>query len=218
MNEKIKCNFCGEEFAKNVIKRHEDSCKKNPKNIKNKEVEKILTTAQKLSQKAKGTKGRVRVPKDTEIIIMKNVLGGWTYEDSVTKKIFRMAHGSVTTIMTMGELLGMHSRHPKMLNEFMIVPIDTFDDNYTAEDVIENLNLTKLYASDIRPDEIEECILNMPVYEFNEVINKISKSMKARIIEKAIDLFRKGEFTDATKKNIIIQMADNNEMIFNIQE
>lgn len=228
MAEKIKCKYCDKEYAKNVIKRHEQSCSENPKNTtkiddKKSEVKKEgntvseekLTTAQKIASEAKkNSKGRVRIPKDTEIIIMKNVLGGWTYENKSNRKLFRIANGATTTIMTMAELMEMHSRYPKMLNTFMVVPVDTFDDEYTVEDVIQNLGIERAYKEAVNPLEIEEAILDMPYDKFADITDKLSKGMKARIIEKSIELFRNGEFNDPTKKSFIIKLADNNDMIF----
>jgi len=232
MSEKVKCKYCGEEFSSTGIKRHENTCAKKHSfedSVENNKVEEVkeevkegmtekLTKAKELSNLAKKkASGRIRVPKDTEIIVMKNVLGGFTYEDKHTNKLFRIASGAVTTIMTMAELMAMHSRYPKILNDYIVVPIDTFDEDYPIEAVIENLNLTKAYSGAVNPMDIEGCLLDMPVDKFNQVVDSLSKGLKARIIEKSIELFRAGEFTDPTKKSIIIKMADNNDMIFDVE-
>lgn len=181
-----------------------------------KEVEvKKETVAQKRSEKIKNSSRRLkRVDKDIEVIVMKNVYGGWSYEDVATKALYRIDSQSSTDVIPMGDLLKMNSRNSSILGKFQIVPIDVYSDEFTIEDVIDNLSLTKKYKEAVNPLEIEDFILsNDNVSTFSETMDKLTNAMKMRVIERSIVLFQDGEFTDATKKGILMKIAKN-DMIF----
>lgn len=178
------------------------------------EVKEKNSKNKRITEARKKVKNLKRVDRDVEVIVMKNVYGGWSYMDKATGSMYRIDSEATTEVIPMGVLMKMNSSHSKILGRFQIVPIDVYSDEFTVEDVIENLNLTKKYKEEVNPSEIEDFILsNENISTFSESIGKLSRAMKTRVVERAIALFKEGEFNDPTKKGILMKIADNN-MIF----
>src|SRR5699024_2672841 len=116
--------------------------------------------------------------------------------------------------ITVGDLRVIMNSSRSTLEGFDMLITDVISDEYTVQDVIGFLGITKQYdeyysVSDKELDEgasaedLKYFIIDTPYDTCKYNIDKINKRLKSKIAEVAVKLFKDGEFGDFNKMQLI---------------
>lgn len=172
-----------------------------------------------ISKPSQEKKVRRFIPDDARIRIEQNIGGNFIIADTRGNGYFIELTGyRDSTTMSFKDLKNFHGRNHTFLNSGKLIITDIISDaDICVEDAITDLNLAKIYNNDkmIRPDEIEDYLLtDIPVEEFSSKLKNSTDTMET-IVEVAVILFKRGQFTDNTKMNEIRQLLRNSALFTN---
>ncbi|MCP3925545.1 MAG: hypothetical protein GY714_23495 [Desulfobacterales bacterium] len=183
------------------------------KNVKEEKINKV----EQVNKTVKPVNKRKKIDKDLDILIMNNVGGDWVYQEKgIGGGYWNIAQFGDTEIMTVQQLQRMKASEPAHLMKLWVVLVDVYsdDEDITIDDVIKFLGLDKLYNQEIKPNQIDDIILNTTdFYQFNNMLDKISSDMLRRVIDRAVMLYKEGRFNDPTKMEVFKKKMGN-ELIF----
>lgn len=159
-------------------------------------------------------KNRKKIPNDLTIELTSNLNGSMSFVDKKSKTNAYISFRGIddTDSCNYLELKTMLKQSPKLLEKAYIVITDvsSFDDgNYKVDDLIYNLNLDDLYDGSINPREIGKFLISTKYDVFVDKISKCNVQLMEVIIERAVYMYKKGQFNDATKMNYLQSMFPN---------
>jgi len=135
-----------------------------------------------------------------------------TYDCPKTMQHYEMVYGDVE-YMTYKELKAMKSLHIGMLEDYILIPIDVNSDEYTLEDILKILKIEKLYSEEMLIDGNIDFMLKEVKYDtFEALIKESNKAYKSLILDRAIELAKKNEFTDYAKMTYLETLTNNQDM------
>lgn len=145
------------------------------------------------------------IPDDARIRIELNIDGKFIIADTRGNNYFVELNGyKDTTTISFKDLKNFHGKNHSFLNKGKIIVTDVISDSEVdIQDAIEDLNLQRLYNNEeiIRPFEIEDYLSSdISIEEFSTKAEK-SREYLETIIEVAVILFKRGQFTDNSKMN-----------------
>ena len=132
---------------------------------------------------AKNIQSFAKIPLDTIVPVVCNVVGGAIYESQKIKgyTVYWDAFGSVE-YMELSELVSMRNTSRRFFEDNWIVLGDT--DEYTAIQLYEFLKVSKLYENVFTPENIDS-IFDLDANSIIKTISTLSKGMKATIATRA---------------------------------
>jgi hypothetical protein len=111
------------------------------------------------------------------------------------------------------ELKTMKSLHPSILEDYLLIPIDVNSDTYTIEDILKILKIDKLYGEEMLIDGNIDYILNdLKLSTFKALLKETDRKYVQLVIDRAIELAKKGEFTDYSKMTHLEEIANTPDM------
>lgn len=176
------------------------------------EVEKAEDKAEVKKPETTKRKKRVVVDRDTEVIFMNNTNGGLFYRCPKTHSVYDMQEYGDEDYITVEQLLIMNNTSRKMLKELWVLLIDTADDDVEIEDVITYLGLDSLYNDEVAPEDIEDFILKSKDDKFEKSLNKMGKTLQAKVVEHSILLFREGKLNSFSKMSVLKDFVDDEDL------
>jgi len=81
-----------------------------------------------------------------------------------------------------------------------------------VEDLIYNLNLEVLYNGSVNPREIGKFLVETKYNTFIDRISRCNSELIEVIIERAVYMYKQGQFNDATKMNYLQTLSPNIKM------
>ena len=135
----------------------------------------------------------------TSRIILKSQIGGGS--------IYILANNGDIEDVPFNELHDIFKRHRKLFEEFKIIIEDVYcpDNNeMTIEDVKMVLGLKERGVEEV-PDEyyLDEVLLDFTLDEYEEEVNSLPKSVINRLLDRAIILYKQGEFSNFNKMSLL---------------
>ena len=102
-------------------------------------------------------------------------------------------------------LMTMKNRHKGFFSKYVIGIVDVYDDEITIEDVVNYLGIGELYKDieNLDANYIEDLILDTDSLEFADIIGKLNIGLVQRIAERALVLFKTGQFDSRYKCDAI---------------
>ena len=181
------------------------------------EIEEKITPVKKSIKPSERIRKRIFVPDNTLVRLEQNIDGKFIIKDDRGSNYFVELTGyGDTTTMSFKDLKNFHGRNHTFLNKGKLKILDVVSENGEVdfEDVIEDLNLQKIYSDDkkINPIDIEYYLLEEE--SLNEFSSKIrsSKEILEVIIEIANILYTKGEFNNNSKMDVLRQVSGNYDL------
>lgn len=166
---------------------------------------KELTELEKRRLERKKQMELVKNIEDTLPILMYCNAGNTTviYDCQKTMQHYEMRYGDVE-YMTYLELKTMKSLHPTMLENYLLIPIDVNSDEFTLEDILKLLKIDGLYGEEMLIDGNIDYILNeLKPNTFESLLKDTNRPYVQLVIDRAIELAKKGEFNDYSKMTIL---------------
>ena len=168
--------------------------------------EKLKSAESDTKSVAKNIQSSAKIPLDTVVPVICNVVGGAVYESQRFKgyPIHWDSYGSVEYI-ELSELVSMRNTSRRFFEDNWIVLGDTED--YTAEQLYDFLKVSNLYKNIYTPENINDIFKLEP----NDIIKKVSnlsKGMKSTIATKAKEMIDAKEL-DSNKKIEALETALN---------
>jgi DNA primase large subunit len=194
--------------------------KKTDLNIDNlvaKAVAEALAKQEKTNIKAKTKNIKYKfIPEQTSVRVQTNVGGKFIINDSRGQSFFYELNGygdSVT--IPFKELKNYYGKNYTLFTSGKLAIIDVVSDaDIELEDVINDLNLTKIYFNDNKVSPINIETLFYDEIEINEFENKIRNSdeVAETIVEVGYILYKNGTFNDNSKMNFLRQQFRNPDL------
>jgi len=166
---------------------------------------KELTELEKRRLERKKQMELVKNIEDTLPILMYCNAGNTTviYDCPKTMQHYEMRYGDVE-YMTYLELKTMKSLHPTMLENYLLIPIDINSEEFTLEDVLKLLKINGLYGEEMLIDGNIDYILNeLKPNTFESLLKDTNRPYVQLVIDRAIELAKKGEFNDYSKMTVL---------------
>ena len=171
---------------------------------------KELTELEKRRLERKKQMELVKNIEDTLPILMYCNAGNTTvvYDCPKTMQHYEMRYGDVE-YMTYLELKTMKSLHPTMLENYLLIPIDVNSDEFTLEDILKLLKIDGLYGEEMLIDGNIDYILNeLKSNTFESLLKDTNRAYVQLVIDRAIELAKKGEFNDYSKMTILENISN----------
>lgn len=135
----------------------------------------------------------------TSRIILKSQINGGS--------IYILANNGDVEDVPFNELHDIFKRHRKLFEEFKIIIEDVYcpdNDEMTIEDVKMVLGLKERGVEEV-PDEyyLDEVLLDFTLDEYEEEVNSLPKSVINRLLDRAIILYKQGEFSNFNKMSLL---------------
>lgn len=165
----------------------------------------VSTLQKQVDTKLNNIRRRRFIPDDARIRIELNIDGKFIIADTRGNNYFVELNGyRDTTTIPFKDLKNFHGKNHSFLNTGKIIVTDVISDSEVdIQDAIEDLNLQRLYNNEeiIRPFEIEDYLLDgVDIHDFSTKVEK-SREYLETIIEVAVILFKRGQFSDNSKMN-----------------
>ena len=211
-------NETKKEDVKNVNKLEELTAKKEAEIIEKQESEKKAEMSELEKRKLERKKQREALKKineDTVIFMYCNIGGAeLIYVDEVSGIPRNMVYGD-SDWFTFKELKNMKSRHKRILEDYALIPIDVDSNDFELEDVLKLLGIDNLYKDEAKlfEDNLDYILNNLKFDTFSLILKEENKKYVKRIIDRAKDLFLKGEFNDYQKIQYIEDLCDDKEHV-----
>jgi hypothetical protein len=189
--------------------------KDSVKTVEDKVVsENIGETVEKVVEK----KVKKPITKDTEVVIMNNTQGIFTYNCPRTHDTFGMETYGDTDVMTVEHLNTMRNQHRTILDKYWILPIAVNDSEIEISDVLKHLRIEHLYK-DIELDLtfFDDLILRSTVKNFEKAIDGMNASFVERIAERAVMLYKDKRFADSFKMEAIEKAIKNDDLFEDVK-
>lgn len=204
-----------------VNKLEELTAKKEAEIIEKQKKEQESEMSELEKRKAERKKQREALKKindDTTILMYCNVGGAeFIYRDEVNGIPRNMIYGD-SDWFTFKELKNMKARHMRILEDYALIPIDVDSEDFELNDVLKLLGIEHLYKDESKlfEDNIDYILNNLKFDTFRLILKEENKKYAQRIIDRAKDLFLKGEFNDYQKIQYIEDLCgDKEHVMFN---
>ncbi len=157
----------------------------------------------------------MNVDRDTVVVISNNLpSGSYYYEHPRMSMSIDLQQAGDEEDVTVGDLRVIMNSSRATLEGFDILITDVIDDKYTVQDVIGFLGLTRQYdeyyslaEKDLDEgtsvEDLEIFVKESPYDSFKYNFEKVNKQLRNKIIEIAVKLFKKEEFGDYNKMQLI---------------
>jgi len=153
-------------------------------------------------------KSRKKIPNDLVIELTSNLNGGMTFSDKKGKTHTYISFRGIddNDNCSYEDIKSLQKQSPKMLEKayMVITDVNSFDDkDFKVDDLLYNLNLDELYNGGIDPRDIGKFLTST---KYDTFVNKVSKSkddLIEVILERAVYMYKQGQFNDATKMNYL---------------
>lgn len=145
--------------------------------------EKLKEAEPTIQEKAKSIQNSAKIPLDTVVPVVCNVVGGAVYESQKMKGYVVQwdKYGSVE-YMELSELVSMRNTARRFFEDNWIVLEDT--DDFTSIQLYNFLKVTKLYENIFTPETIDT-VFDMSPSDIIKTISALSKGMKDTIATRA---------------------------------
>jgi hypothetical protein len=162
-------------------------------------------------------KNRKKVPNDLIVELTSNLNGGMSFADKKSKTNAYISFRGIddTDSCSFIEIKTMLKQSPKLLEKAYMVITDVSsleDPTFKIEDLLFHLNLEELYGGSINPREIDKFLTSTKYDNFVNKINNCNKNLMEVILERAVYMYKQGQFNDATKINYLQSMFPNMKM------
>lgn len=134
-----------------------------------------------------------------EIEIVNFTADGLIYKSPKSGRVWDMLEFGSSDMMSVDELKTMLSSHPSFLREPWLLIMD--------DEVVQYLNLTKLYENIHMPDEVDK-LFALPVEKLKKVIETAPNGMKPLLVGRARLLINSGKL-DSNSRIKLIEKAFN---------
>lgn len=159
----------------------------------NKTVAKDVDTQDTVDLKEVKSEKR-KLQRDDLIPVMNYTTGLLVYE-SRNGRGWRFEGYGDTDEIELAELITMKNSQPRILNEPWLLILD--------DDAVEYLGLKNLYKNIIKPQDLEK-VFSLPENKIKEIIEKVPKSVKQLVAEKAKQMVEQKKLTNV----VIIQLLE----------
>lgn len=187
--------------------------------------EKVSLREQLKQKKVEETKKRselmkkiIAVSKNLTVEIFNNTTGTAIIKDPSTKIIYRLQGYGATELIPYETFRHLVAQNKRMLTNYYIVPLGLYgceDEGIILSDIFEALKVDGLYEEDIIDDtNINFIIQDTTPEQFKKLLGEYSKEYVDRIIERALELSKQGEFNDSRKRNLLKKLYKNSEDVF----
>ena len=139
------------------------------------------------NQEVKSNKKEIKLDEHTLIRFSNNTGGVLVYTSPRTSETWLLNNYGDEDTISVAELRTMRSNHPRFFSENWIRILD--------EDAISFLKLEKYYVNDIAPERMEE-LFDLPLDEFNTILDKATNSIRSLIFSQAKGKYMSGELTN----------------------
>lgn len=159
--------------------------------------EKLKSAESDTKSIAKNIQSSAKIPLDTVVPVICNVVGGAIYESQRFKgyPIHWDSYGSVEYI-ELSELVSMRNTSRRFFEDNWIVLGDTED--YTAEQLYDFLKVSNLYKNIYTPENIND-IFKLDPNDIIKKVSNLSKGMKSTIATKAKEMIDAKELDSNNK-------------------
>ena len=145
---------------------------------------------------------------DVEVMNLTN--GSLIYENGYDS--IRMNEPGETVIIGLDTLLKM--KNSPCVRRLFISVIDVYNPEYEFKDIIDMLDLTKIYGDKILTlDYLDEILEDSSIDEFETILNTVSPELAGRLCQRAIYIANSNRFYSMGKRSII-EREVNNAFIF----
>lgn len=160
-------------------------------------------------------KRRVNVDRDTVVVVANNLSSGaFYYEHPRMSMAIDLQQSGDEEDVTVGDLRVIMNSSRSTLEGFDILITDVISEEYTIQDVISFLGLTKQYDEyysisekdfdeSTSVEDLEKFIVDSSYDSFKYNFEKINKRLRSKIIEVAVGMFKNDEFGDYNKMQLI---------------
>lgn len=156
---------------------------------------------------------RVAIDRNTEVVVISNVIGNFYYENPRMATIIDLNHIGDEEYVTVGDLRTIVNSDRKILEGFQLLITEVLDNQYELEDVLIFLGLDRKYEEYFSltngrksingASDIKDFLTNTPFKSFEKIMKNIDPKLRTRIIESAVTLFKLKEFGDYNKMQLI---------------
>lgn len=153
----------------------------------------------------------------TEVVLVNNEPHRLIYENPRVNVSLDMAGYGDEEYVTVGDLRTMVNTSRKFFDNFQLLIVDILDDEYTLEDLLQYLGLSKAYEEyfslsndeykQISSGDIKQFIIDSDFDRFDKFMDSCGKNLRRKIIEITVILFKKKEFGDYNKMQIVRKYA-----------
>lgn len=145
--------------------------------------EKLKEAETTMKEKAKTIQSSAKIPLDTVVPVVCNVVGGAIYESQKIKGYVVQwdDYGSVE-YMELSELVSMRNTARRFFEDNWIVLEDTED--FTSVQLYDFLKVTKLYENIFTPETIDS-VFELSPKDILKIVSTLSKGMKSTIATRA---------------------------------
>jgi hypothetical protein len=159
-------------------------------------------------------RNRKKIPNDLVIELTSNLNGGVSFIDKKSKTNAYISFRGIddTDSCNFAEIKTMLKQSPRLLEKAYIVITDVSsleDTNFKIEDLLYHLNLEELYNGSVNPREIGKFLTSTKYKTFVDKISKCDPNLMDVILERAVYMYKQGQFNDATKMNYLQSMFSN---------
>lgn len=153
-------------------------------------------------------KSRKKIPTDLIIELTSNLNGSMSFADKKNKTNTYISFRGIddTDDCSYADIKALQKQSPKLLEKAYIVitDVNSFEDpDFKVNDLIFNLNLDELYNGIINPRDIGKFLTSTKYQTFVEKINNCNRDLLDVILERAVYMYKQGQFNDATKINYL---------------
>lgn len=174
-------------------------------------VEKVKTEKEVKVKKSKAEIVRAlkRDASKIDVEVMNLTNGSFIYENGYDS--IRMNEPGETAIIGLDLLLKM--KNSPCIKKLFISIVDVYNEEYELEDILDMLDLTKMYNSRILTlDCLDEMLEKTSIDEFSEIMNKESFELINRLCQRAVYLSSLNKFDSMGKRSIVENKFGNDYM------
>lgn len=176
-----------------------------------------MANTKKTTASVEKTPKRKVIGREIEVSFINNSNAIFTYQDKKTMNTYKMSNYGDIDYITVDELLRMKNTSPRILTEYMILLVDVLDDEINIDDVVRHLGLTMYYDKVFSTEEVDEMLIKYPFAKFEKLFKPLNDFYKAKIIERAVDLFKEKKFTDYQKMQLIKEVTKNPDFFITLE-
>lgn len=158
---------------------------------------------------------RNRIKKENVEVVMMNTIttGQVYYKCPRTGTTYEFNEFGDTDYFDYEVLSQMKNEHPKMLTDYVLVPVSVMHEDITLEEVLEVLGLDKIYDEDMLYEDNLDTILNMNEKSLERILDRNhNEKYLNRLAERAIAKFKIDKI-DEEKLAIIMDYVPNGESL-----
>lgn len=163
---------------------------------------------------------RTKIKKENPEVLMMNAVstGQVYYRCPKSGMEFQFHNYGDTDYIEFETLVQMKNQHPKMLTDYVLIPVSVLHEGIELEDIIEALNLQDVYKDDsiLYEDNLDQ-IVEMSIRNLEKFMDRNSnEKYSTKIAERAIARFKddNDDFTDKEKLMLILSYTDTPEDLY----